>query len=280
MMRWLAIVGLVIAMAVGIWRTHPAPRPGVRLQVSEAYASISGLVADDLVVIAVDFDPAGVPELSPFVRLALDAALLRGARVVTMSLSPQGAMLAERYLREALADRHAVYGRDAMNLGYIEGRGTAVHVLGMPLQRAVTRDHAGDAIADLPLASRIARLDDAELVIVAANGQASASDWILQSSGRFARALLMATSSDVGAELSPFYAAGQLAGLLSGARDVAAFADLCATDPRLRDAASMRYVERLAEQMRGQRWAHLALVMFLVVGQGVTLWRGRKQVAK
>ena len=279
-MRWLAVIALAAAIAAGIWSTRPAPRAGIAPQVTQAHAALSGLGAGDFVLLAVDFDPASVPELSPFVRLTLDIALMRGARVVTLSLSPHGAMLAERYLREALADRKGTYGRDAMNLGFIEGRGTAVHLTGMPLQRMASRDHAGNLLGDLPLASDIARLSDAALFVVASSGSPGAFDWLMQGQGRFAKGLLLATTSHEGPELAAFYASGQLSGLVAGARDVSAFADLAANDPRLHtDPSSASHLRGLAEQMRAHRWAHLALVLCLVIGQGVTSWRGRKKGA-
>ncbi len=281
MMRWLAIIALVTAIAAGIWGTRPAPRAGIAPQVTAAHAAISDVTAGELLVLAVDIDPANVPELSPFVRLTLDLALMRGAQVVTLSLTPAGAMLAERYLREALVERRATYGRDAINLGFIEGRSTAVHITGLPLQRTVTRDHAGNAIGDLPLAGRIQRLSDATVFVVAASGTPGAGEWLMQGQGRFAHAMVIATSGAEGSELVPFFASGQLAGLLGGARDVSAFADLAANDPRLYgDPGAVDYLKRLAEQMRAQRWAHLALVVCLVVGQGVYSWRGRRKGAK
>ena len=280
MMRWLATLALVAAIAAGTWSTRAAPRAGIAPHVSNAHATLSSLMVGDLVVLAIDFDPASAPELAPFARLALEVALMRGARVVTLSLSPQGAMLAERYLREALAARRAIYGRDAINLGFIEGRGTAVHLTGMPLSRVTSRDHAGLALGDLPLAAEVPRLSDAAVFVVAASGTPRVFDWLLQGQGRFARSLVLATSSLEGPELAAFHAAGQLGGLVAGARDVSAFADLAANDRRLyEDPGTIGYLRDLASQMRAQRWAHLALVFCLVVGQGVTLWRGRKKRA-
>ncbi len=278
MMRWLAIVALVVAVAAGMVTTRPAPRAGIAPQVSKAHATLASLTAGDLLVLAIDFDPASVPELAPFVRLTLDIALMRGARVVTLSLSPHGAMLAERYLREALADRKATYGRDAINLGFIEGRSTAVHLTGIPLQRMTSRDHSGTALGDLPLAGEIPRLSDASSFVVASSGTSAAFDWLLQGQGRFTHDLVVATSSSEGPELAAFEASGQLAGLVAGARDVAAFADIAANDPRLHaDPGTVAYLRDLATQMRAQRWTHLALVLCFVAGQGVTLWRGRKK---
>lgn len=280
-MRWLAIIALVAAIGAGILCTRPAPRPGITPQVTAAHAAISDITVGQLLVLAVDIDPANVPELSPAIRITLDLALMRGARVVTLSLTPAGAMLAERYLREALKERRATYGRDAINLGFIEGRSTAVHVTALPLQRTVTRDHSGSALGDLPLAGDIQRLSDAAVFFVAASGTPGAGEWLMQAQGRFARALVIATSGAEGSELTPFFASGQLAGLLAGARDVSAFADLAANDPRLySDPGAVQYLTRLAEQMRAQRWAHLALVLCLVVGQGVYSWRGRRRVPK
>ncbi len=280
MTRWLAIAALVVAVAVGLCSTRPAPRAGIAPQVTQAHAAIAELTTGDLLVLAVDFDPASVPELGPFVRLTLDIALMRGARVITVSLTPHGAMLAERFLREALASRKATYGRDAINLGFLEGRSAAVHLTGIPLQRMASRDHAGNALGDLPLAAEVSRLADAASFVVAASGAPGAFEWLLQGQGRFARKLVIATTSIDGPQLAAFHASGQISGLVAGARDVAAFADIAANDPRLRgDSDAVGHLRELAAQMRAQRWAHLALVLCLVAGQGLTLWRGRKKGA-
>ncbi len=236
---------------------------------SQAYASLASLGEGDLVTIAVDFDPASRPELTPFVSLVIDAALARKAKIVTLSLWPHGAMLADEILQARLQANHAVYGTDAINLGYIEGRSAAVHGLGIPLERFVTRDHYGTFIGDLPLSRTIPTLADSALLVTASSGTPGVYEWLLQGQDRFAKRLLAGTTSLLAPEMIPFVVSGQLAGLVGGARDVTALADLLRVNGG-NDTPS--YVRKtLYQQMRAQRWAHVAILLCLAIGHALTL---------
>jgi hypothetical protein len=274
-MRCLSIAVLIAAIMAGILAHRPAPHAGIAPHVSQAYGALASLRDGDLVTIAVDFDPASRPELTPFVSLVIDAALARRAHIVTLSLWPHGAMLADEILRDRLQAHRGTYGADAINLGYVEGRSAAVHGLGLALERFATRDHQGTPLGDLPLSRAIQTLADSALVVTAASGTPGIYDWLLQGQDRFAKHLLAGTTSLLAPEMAPFVASGQLEGLVGGARDVTALADLLRMNAG-NDTPS--YVQRLYQQMRAQRWAHLAILACIAVGHVLMLVK-RKEAA-
>lgn len=258
-MRWLSSLGLVIAIAAGLLVQQRTPvRPPPSVFAEQAEASLKALAPGDTTVVVVDVDPASRPELEPFVHYAFEQALGRGAHVVTVSDTPYGAMLAQAWLDAALARTQTLYGRDAINLGFLEGHAAAPHVFGLPLARVTSRDHAGDVLADYAIAHELQKLDDAALTILVSSG--GALEWVTQAQGRFASRLLVASTSQYAPELVPFFESGQLVGLVAG----------------LRDVASLVPQDR---QMATQRWTGLVLIALIVLGHALTLYAKRPKAA-
>lgn len=254
MMRFVAGFALVAAIAVGLASHKPAPKAPMSQLAEDARSHLLALVPGDTVVLIVDIDPASQPELEPFVRYSVATALAHGAHVVTTSLVPYGAMIAQSILDSELAKANKRYGVDAMNLGFLEGRTAAPHLLGFPLARVTSRDHAGTALADLNITRDIQKLDDAALTVLVSSG--GALDWLTQAQGRFAHRLVVASTSQYAPELVPFFESGQIVGLVAGLRDVAA---LVSIDP----------------QMQAQRWAAIVFIGLIVLGHVVQLVRSR-----
>jgi hypothetical protein len=253
MMRYLAYAALVTAIAVGLL-THKAPKAPTSDFAEHALYTVRALRAGDTALIVVDIDPASRPELEPFVRFSIATALAHNAHVVTLSPSPQGAMIAQQLLDEELAKAHKAYGEDAVNLGFLEGRTAAVHLLGFPIDRVTSRDHAGTPLADLAISRDLQTLDEAALVILASSS--SALDWLTQAQGRFARKLLIASTSQHAPELVPFFESGQLAGLIAGLRDTAA-------------------ITPQPTHMAAQRWSAIAFIALLVLGHILQLFKAK-----
>ena len=260
MMRFIAGLALVIAIAVGMLVHRPSPRAPVSRFAEEAQHALTMLRAGDTTLVIVDVDPASRPELEPFIRLTLATALSHGAHVVTVSLTPYGAMLAQTLLDDALVANGKTYGHDALNLGFLEGRSAAVHLLGLPLDRVSSRDHAGTVLADLAITRDIQKLDDAALTVLVSSG--NALDWVTQAQDRFIHKLVVASTSQYTPELVPFFESGQLAGLVGGLRDVAAITPATAGSA-------------LDHQVAAQRWSAIAFITLLVLGHGITLLRLR-----
>lgn len=254
MMRFVAGLALVVAIAVGVASQKPAPRAPMSQLAEDARSQLLSLVPGDTLLLIVDIDPASQPELEPFVRYSVATAFAHGAHVVTASLVPHGAMIAQTILDSELAAANKRYGIDALNLGFIEGRSAAPHVLGFPLARVTSRDHAGTALADLAITRDIQKIDDSTLTVLVSSG--GALDWLTQAQGRFAHRLVVASTSQYAPELVPFYTSGQIAGLVAGLRDVAA-------------------IVPLDQHMQAQRWAAIAFIVLIVLGHVVQLYKSR-----
>ena len=86
----------------------------------DAYRAPLATLPDDAVVLmGIDYSPGTEAEMRPLAEMTLRDLLTRRARVVTVSLRPEGAALAHRLLL-SVADRYP-FGERTLNLGYLPG---------------------------------------------------------------------------------------------------------------------------------------------------------------
>jgi hypothetical protein len=229
-------------------------------------AAATTLPQDAVVVMGIDYSPATEAEMRPLAEMALRDLLAHRARVVTVSLRPEGAALAHQLLLR-VADTYA-YGERTLNLGYLPGEVAGLRSL--------------VALGDLPLYAAppsacrtlsacrgwqdVRGLDDVALMVEVADAATPVRWWLEQVStaGVAPRPMLAAVSAVAAPEVFPYYGPaapgpGRLQGLISGVTAAAAY-ELYLGRPG-----------RAVRSIAAQSAAHLGLVVTALVGTFVGL---------
>ena len=119
----------------------PGEWSGSTIPLSSSTASfferIYRLPAGAPVLVAFEYDPATQAELDPQARAVVAHLMRRGARIVALSLMPQGPALADSLMSELAAGQGYRYGDDYINLGYLSGEEAALAAIGASVDRRV-----------------------------------------------------------------------------------------------------------------------------------------------
>jgi hypothetical protein len=186
----------------------------------------------DAAAVLVGFDPdlGTYAEIRPTVRTALADLLARNARLVMVSLTPEGRALSLAEL--ARLDRYDANPTRILDLGYLSGSEAALV--------AISRGPAVPPSASGALAGRLRDegIRAVDAVVVIGGNDLGPRTWIEQLQPRIERLPFLAIApATLLPELGPYLAGGQLAGLLGTPRDGAAY----------RATARVGALERIAE---------------------------------
>jgi hypothetical protein len=229
----------------------PAPVNTFRAQVTK-------LPADAVVIVSFDFSPATEAEMGPLAEIILRDLLESQARVVAVSLRPEGAALAQRLL-DRFEDEYP-YGQRTLNLGYLPGQMAGVRSLAF-LSSAPLFQNWARTMEDYPAWQDVGGLGDVALIVDVADNPLAVRWWVEQMGpGTLVdRPMVAAVSSAADPSVRPYYnqidpKAGQLLGLVSGVTGAAAY------ENRLRQPG------RAIESLAAQSVAHLGLVVLSLGG--------------
>jgi hypothetical protein len=229
----------------------PAPVNTFRAQVTK-------LPPDAVVIVSFDYSPATEAEMGPLAEIILGDLLENQARVVAVSLRPEGAAMAQRLL-----DRYASeypYGQRTLNLGYLPGQTAGVRSLAF-LSSAPLFQNWAQSMEYYPAWQDVSGLGDVALIVDVADTPLAVRWWVEQMGpGTLVdRPMVAAVSSAADPTVRPYYnhidpKAGQLLGLVSGVTGAAAY------ENRLRQPG------RAIESLAAQSVAHLGLVVLSLGG--------------
>ncbi len=229
----------------------PAPVNTFRAQVTK-------LPPDAVVIVSFDYSPATEAEMGPLAEIILRDLLESQARVVTVSLRPEGAAMAQRLL-----DRFAgeyPYGQRTLNLGYLPGQTAGVRSLAF-LSSAPLFQNWAQTMQDYPAWGDVSGLGDVALIVDVADTPLAVRWWVEQMGpGTLVdRPMVAAVSAAADPSVRPYYnqidpKSGQLLGLVSGVTGAAAY------ENRLRQPG------RAVESLAAQSVAHLGLVVLSLGG--------------
>jgi hypothetical protein len=224
------------------------------------------LPEDAVVLMSVDYTAATEAEMEPLAEMVLRDLLTHRARVVTVSLQPQGAALAQRLLDRL--DGAYPYGERTLNLGYLSGEAAGVRsatfIAGLPLFADGNVEPGGtcQTLADCPAWLDVRGLEDVHMVVEVADAAQPVRWWVEQVAGTSLadRPLLAAVSAAAAPGVRPYYSGlgaagpGRLQGLISGVTAAAAY-EVWTGQPG-----------RALRSMAAQSVAHLGLVVVALAG--------------
>jgi hypothetical protein len=219
--------------------------------------ALDGLPADSTVLVGFDPDLGTYAEVRPTVRAAIADLLNRNARLVFVSLTPEGrALLVSELARLRRGEANAAR---ILDLGYLPGAEAAL----TSIAAAPPVPAGAEGVVARQL--RDEGIDAMDAVLVVGGNDLGPRSWVEQFQPRVGPIPIVAIAPTVLLpELQPYVGSGQLAALLATPRDGAAY----------RDAADLGPLDRLREVGEPRATALMLglLVAILVVGQA---WSGR-----
>ena len=216
---WLWRALLLLALALALLPTTDLLRLAGSLDAADGMVAIvDDLPPESLVLVGFDPDLGTYAEIRPTVRTLLADLLEHDARLVFVSLTPEGRALAIAERARLLAS--AVAPERLMDVGFVPGAEAAL----VSLARAV--DGSGDGL--------VAGLPDEPfaLGLVIGGNDIGPRSWVEQFEPRVVAVEIVAVAPTVLLpELTPYLESGQLRALLATPRDGAAYRESVAPTP-------------------------------------------------
>lgn len=252
--RWIIYLILFAGVAVPLllgstWSEANMP---VTSATAAMYEAIEALPADSVVLISHDYDPGSAGEMVPQVEAVLHHLMERQARLINVSLTPEGSRLA-RQVVERVAEEHGyVPGEDYLSLGYVTGVEAAPRTIVEELRSAEWSGFVGTG-------------QDPSLIVEFAGTPEYLRLWLEQVQGPYGLPMVAGVSATADPYARPYYrneAQRQLLGLMTGLVGAAEY-------ERHSGEAGLALAS-----MDSQSVVHVAMVLLIMVGN-VAYFGGR-----
>ncbi|HEX6985980.1 MAG TPA: hypothetical protein VF170_11420, partial [Planctomycetaceae bacterium] len=184
------------------------------------------LPAGSRVLIALDYDPAGMSELHPMAAAFTRHAAVKGHRIYFLTLWPTGPAFLDdmtAILRNEFPDYE--YGRDYVNLGFRAGNEGVIKVITGDLRRSFATDVRGTSLARIPMTEDVENIREMNLIVSVSGGTPGTKEWVQYASTPFD---IPTTAGVTGVQTPMFvpYIPGQLDGILGGIKAAAEYESL------------------------------------------------------
>lgn len=224
------------------------------------------LPAGSIVVSSFDFGPSTIPENRPQAKAHLFLCRELGLKVIALAFWASGGPIGDDVLSEVYGEDYelsAEYGTEVIYLGYVPGAEVGMQTFGDSPLDAKGTDHYGTSVSELPLMLEIGNAADIDLWAEWTSGTPGEQQVIQFVQGRHggpsAVPLVVGSTAVSVPGMMPFYAAGQIIGILNGLAGAGEFEYLVNGD----------YPDYPYEQGPGldaQSVAHILVILFVVIG--------------
>jgi len=271
--RWIFLaMGLLV---VSIYTMHRAAEMPMNEYVQSYYDTIEALPERSIVMLSADFDPASAAELLPMYQATIHHLMRRNLRVINVATWPAAPPYTRSEFDKIAPLYDKVYGEDWIELGFKPGDDVAMGQIGQSIRSAYAeddRDH--EPTEHVPLLQDVSdSFQGIELLVTMSAGYPGILEWIAQAGGRYEVPILAGTTAVQTPDLFAYYPS-QLAGFLGAATGATRYLQLVGEDtPELAGTLTINQ-----ERMLIQSWAHLLIIVLIIVGN-VIYFTGRRSAA-
>lgn len=244
------IIGIIIILPIllGI-KEEVQISPSVRA----AYETVESLDSTDVIIISIDYDPASMPELQPMLKAILSHAFVKDIKVIMIVFWPLGLPIGTEALEEVASEYKKVYGEDYINLGYRPGDRAVMIEMGKEI-RNFFRTDVNDVLLDTyPMMIDIHNYNDIALIVGLEAGRWG-EYWVQYVGSRYKQRIILGVTGVMASETYPYLQSGQIEGLIGGLKGAAEYETLI-----LKPGFGLT-------GMAAQSWAHIAIVIFIIIG--------------
>lgn len=269
--RWiflLMIVAITIPTVLKL-RFEETPTP----MTQRFFDAIENLPAGSKILMPLDYDPAGSPELGPMSKAALWHCMRKGHRIYVMTLWVAGdtfvkSNIVDPMMREFPEYRDG-YGKNWVNLGYRPGLEVVIRSMANNLRATYTVDREGTAIDSLPVMNGINTVRDFDLIVSMSVGDPGTKQWVQYVVSPFRTPLIAGNTGVQAAQMMPYYPQ-QILGLLAAIKGAAEYeAAITKKYPEYATSADGKRIDRhlvATGRMGPQLIAHCLILLLIVFG--------------
>ncbi len=228
-------------------------------EVRSLYEEFEKLKPGSKVLISFDYDPPSAPELQPMAVAMLKYCFTRDLKVYIIGLWPQGPLQANLAVEavkddEYFKDNPPQYDLNYVNLGFMSGNEVVIKSIGSDIRRTFPRDNMGNPTHELEMMKGVTNYSNFDLIFNLSAGYPGTVEWVLFAVGRFNAQLVAGNTAVQTPGMYPYLNSGQLLGLAGGLKAAAELEDLT------------QYYGRGTKFMLSQSFAHLIIILFIIVG--------------
>jgi hypothetical protein len=190
-------------------------------QTEMAISDIEKIPVGAPVLVVFDYEPSLSGEMQTVAEPYLNRLLLlKHPRVAILSSSPTGSALAESFIAGPLAERSYNSGKQYIDLGYLPGGLAGIYDFARNPTAVMPLDVDGSPPWRAAPLQGITHFSDFASVILLTDSAETGRVWIEQAGPmRGNSSLVVISSSQAGPMLMPYFASGQINGLVNGLND-------------------------------------------------------------
>lgn len=259
------VIYLVIAltMILPFFFQMGLPVP-VTKEVKDIYDYVETLTPEDVVILSADFTPSVSPELLPMYEAMVRHCFQNDIKLICMSLYIQGPGLIAPVIQTAAEDYQKTNGVDYAFLPFVYGYTLVIMQMMENFKATFPSDYYGTSTADLPVLDGVENFEDFDLA-VPFTGSSSFRWWLTYAHEPYGIPLGCGVTAVSAADIYPFIQSGQFLGMLGGLKGAAEYETLIDE-------------QRVATMgMEAQNWAHIAIIVFIIIGNIGYIALGRQK---
>ena len=229
-------------------------------------------------IISVDYEPGGQPEVHPMTIALLRHAFGRRIRVGILTNYLQGLGLAQDAIRTVVTEFNGrassradsiIYGRDYAFFGWQYPVLVPVLGMGESIVKVFPQDYYGNKLDTLPIMRKLHNYDDVG-ILVSVSSSGYPATYIAYAQNRFGVKIGAGVTAVYGADMYIYLQSGQLSGFIPGMKGGAEYEELVET------RVGVPGIRRATQAMSSQTAAHLVIMLFIIIGN-VIYFKSRRR---
>jgi hypothetical protein len=255
--RWVYL-GLGLSVIISLLIRFSIPIP-VSKEAKNIYNYVQSLKEDDVIHLALDYDPSVMAELQPMTLAILRQCFQKKIKVVITALHQYGPAMAASAIDTAV-ERHfertgerMQNGIDYAFLGYKPYPALIILGMGQNYRIPFPEDYYNVPLDSLPMMKHVQNYDDVK-AILNISGTSATDYWISYGNGRYKVPLAIGVTGVMATDYYPYWQTGQIFGILGGLKGAAEYETMAGTPGKA------------IEGMKVQMVAHLIIIIFIIVG--------------
>jgi hypothetical protein len=247
--------------------------------VEKLFIAVDNTTEDKALILDCSYSPQIKAEVEPMAIAVLRHAFKTRKKILVLSLYVEMIGLATRAINQVVDEFNStaqtyqdsiIYGRDYVFLGWQPPPIVPMLGMGESISNIYVVDYYGNQTDTLQMMKAIKNYNDIS-ILVALSGSRIPISWVSYAQNRYGLVVGVGCTAVSGADFYPYYQTGQFTGLMIGMKGAAEYEELVETNYGVKG-------RRIAsEAMLSLTYAHLAIMLFIVIGNiGFFLHRRKK----
>ncbi|MBN1296081.1 hypothetical protein JXA80_04825 [bacterium] len=239
-------------------------------EVMSVYSFIDKLKPGTPILLAADYDPQTQAENGPQAEALLRHMFKNNLRVIIMTLSQDGAAMAEMLSTSISAEYNKIRGEDYVYLGYKPYFGIIILSIGQNFRISYPADFYDTPLDEIPMMKNIHNYSDLACVIQIGGGNVTHA-WLTNAHERYKVPLAIAVTAVSGPQYYATLQSGQIFGLIGGLKGAAEYETLLRDEYR-----RLGIIARAIQGMNVQNFVHILIILLTLVGNAAFFVKKRQ----